>query len=199
MKPYSESCEQNSEPILKVLQTHLSDRKKVLEIGSGTGQHAIYFASQLPHLVWLTSDLSSTHAGINAWLDEVNLPNIQRPLDLDVTLKEWPTTDIDAVFSANTAHIISWPAVVTMFAGVDRVLKHGGIFCLYGPFNYEGEYTSDSNARFDLWLKSRDPNSAIRHFEAVNQLANSHGMTLLNDHQMPANNRILVWQKQAIS
>ncbi|MCF6283444.1 MAG: class I SAM-dependent methyltransferase [Candidatus Polarisedimenticolaceae bacterium] len=196
MKLYAESCEQNREPILEVLQTYLSDRQKVLEIGSGTGQHAIYFASHLPHLVWLTSDLPASHAGINAWLDEAALSNVNRPLALDVTKTEWPSVDVDAVFSANTAHIISWSAVEKMFSGVGRLLKAGGIFCLYGPFNYGGEYTSDSNAQFDVWLKSRDPNSAIRDFEALNRLAIDHGMSLENDHVMPANNRFLAWCKQ---
>ena len=196
MKPYAEACEQNKYPILEVIKDYFADRRAVLEIGSGTGQHAVYFARHLPHLVWITSDLPASHKGINAWLDEAGLPNVKSPLALDVTQSEWPATDVDAVFSATTAHIMSWPVVENMFAGIGRLLKPGGVFCLYGPFNYGGQYTSESNARFDVWLKAQDPNSAIRNFEDLERLALNHGMQLQGDHAMPANNRILAWQKQ---
>jgi len=195
MKPFSEACEQNKQPILAVLQQHFVDVHTVLEIGSGTGQHAVFFASQLPHLQWLTSEVAELHSGIHAWLDETRLPNVSQPLELDVNQPDWPVERVDAIFSANTVHIIDWPSVQNMFAGIGRVLQTQGVFCLYGPFNYQGGYTSDSNARFDMWLKQRDPRSGIRDFEALNTLAQQHGMTLRTDHAMPANNRTLIWEK----
>jgi cyclopropane fatty-acyl-phospholipid synthase-like methyltransferase len=195
MKPFSEACEQNKHPILVVLQQYFADVQSVLEIGSGTGQHAVFFAAQLSHLQWLTSEVTELHAGIRAWLDEVDLPNVSQPLALDVNQANWPVDQVDAVFSANTVHIMGWPSVENMFAGIGRVLQTEGVFCLYGPFNYEGNYTSDSNARFDMWLKQRDSRSGIRDFEALNILAQQHGMAFLADHVMPANNRTLVWEK----
>jgi cyclopropane fatty-acyl-phospholipid synthase-like methyltransferase len=195
MKPFSEACEQNKSPILAVLQQYFTSVSNVLEIGSGTGQHAVFFAAQLPHLQWLTSEVTELHAGIHAWLDEAHLPNVSPPLELDVNQPDWPVVRVDAIFSANTVHIMDWSSVEKMFAGIGRVLQTRGVFCLYGPFNYEGNYTSDSNARFDQWLKQRDPGSGIRDFEALNILAQQHGMAFLADHVMPVNNRILVWRK----
>jgi cyclopropane fatty-acyl-phospholipid synthase-like methyltransferase len=197
MKPFSEACEQNKRPILAVLQQYFTDVSNVLEIGSGTGQHAVFFAAELPHLHWLTSEVAEHHPGISAWLEEAGLKNLAGPLELDVNRPDWRVNKVEAVFSANTVHIMGWSSVENMFAGIGRILHSGGVFCLYGPFNYEGNYTSDSNARFDLWLKQRDPASGIRDFEALNILAQQHGMTLLADHPMPVNNRILVWQKLA--
>ena len=195
MKPFSEACEQNKQPILAVLQQHYVDVESVLEIGSGTGQHAVFFAARLTHLQWLTSEVAELHAGIEAWLAEVRLPNVLPPVELNVNQPDWPVARVDAVFSANTVHIMDWPSVVNMFAGIGRVLRLHGVFCLYGPFNYQGTYTSDSNARFDVWLKQRDPRSGIRDFDALNDLAQQHGMKLHADHAMPANNRTLVWKK----
>jgi len=195
MKPFSEACEQNKQPILAVLQQHFAGIQSVLEIGSGTGQHAVFFASQLPHVRWLTSEVAELHGGIRAWLDEARLPNVLAPLELDVNQSVWPVDRVDAIFSANTVHIMDWPSVENMFAGIGRILQSQGVFCLYGPFNYQGRYTSESNARFDMWLKQRDPRSGIRDFEALNTLARQHGMTLHADHAMPANNRTLVWEK----
>ncbi|NNF97663.1 MAG: DUF938 domain-containing protein, partial [Halobacteria archaeon] len=182
-------------PILAVLQQYFAGVSKVLEIGSGTGQHAVFFAAQLPHLHWLSSEVAELHPGVSAWLDEAGLTNVAGPVVLNVNQPDWPVNEIDAVFSANTVHIMDWPSVEKMFAGIGRVLQTKGVFCLYGPFNYGGNYTSDSNARFDLWLKQRDPRSGIRDFEALNALAQQHGMTIHNDHAMPANNRTLVWEK----
>lgn len=195
MKPYSESCERNQAPILEQLQTLFAGRHQVLEIASGTGQHAVYFGRALPHLRWQTSDLPANHAGIRAWLAEAQLPNVLPPLALDVTDAVWPVTAVDAVFNANTVHIVSWPAVQRMFAGVGRVLQPGGVLCLYGPFNYGGAYTSASNANFDAWLQARDPHSGIRDFEAVCELAAAQGLSLLQDIAMPSNNRLLAWRK----
>jgi hypothetical protein len=195
MKPYAESCEQNRTPILAVLQDVFADRKKVLEIASGTGQHAVYFGAALPHLTWQTSELPGNHAGIQTWLDEAGLPNVLPPLAIDVNDANWPAAPVDAMFNANTVHIVAWPAVERMFAGIGRVLAPGGILCIYGPFNYGGQFTSESNARFDVWLKNRDPNSGVRDFEAINRLAAAQGLTLLQDIAMPSNNRSLVWQR----
>lgn len=194
-KPFSQACENNKDPILGVLRESFVTARLVLEIGSGTGQHAVYFAAHLPHVIWQTSDLSENHPGILAWLEDAALSNLRPPLSVDVSQDEWGVDAVDGVFSANTAHIMSCPQVAAMFAGVGRVLKSGGIFCLYGPFNYQGRYTSDSNARFDQWLKARDPRSGIRDIEALTTLAEQHELTLTADHAMPANNRTLVWQK----
>ena len=193
MKPYAESCEQNRAPILTLLQDVFADRKNVLEIASGTGQHAVYFGQALPHLVWQTSELPANHAGIQAWLDEAGLPNVPPPLALDVNDAQWPAQQVDAIFNANTVHIVAWPTVERMFAGIRRVLAPDGILCIYGPFNYGGQFTSESNARFDVWLKNRDPHSGVRDFEAVNRLAEAQGLKLLKDVAMPSNNRTLIW------
>ena len=195
MKPYSEACEKNQSAILEVLQSALSRQHHVLEIASGTGQHAVHFGRALPHLTWQTSELPHNHAGIRAWLDEAALPNVLPPVALDVTDAHWPAGVVDAVFNANTVHIVSESEVERMFAGIARTLSAGGILCLYGPFNYHKKFTSESNARFDVWLKSRNPESGIRDFEAIDQLAKTHGLRLLQDVAMPSNNRTLVWQR----
>ena len=195
MKPYSESCEQNQAPILEILRETLANQHHVLEIASGTGQHAVYFGRALPHLTWQTSELAQNHEGILAWLNEAQLSNVLPPVAIDVNDDRWPIEIVDTVFNANTVHIISWPEVERMFAGIARVLSAGGILCLYGPFNYEGRFTSESNARFDVWLKSRNKNSGVRDFEAINRLAETYGLFLLRDVAMPSNNRTLVWQR----
>lgn len=196
MKPYSESCDQNKYPILEVLQSEFAHAQRVLEIGSGTGQHAVFFAEQLPHVIWQTSDRLEYHSGIGLWLTESHLSNVLSPIELDVTLDHWPQQTYDAVFSANTAHIMSAVEVEHMFGGVGKVLEPGGRFCLYGPFNYHGQYTSDSNARFDQWLKQRDPNSGIKDIDDVTQWGEQAGLTLVKDYEMPVNNRILAWVKR---
>lgn len=192
-KPFSQASENNKRPILDVLVRHLGDVTDVLEVGSGTGQHAVFFGEALPHLRWQTSDRSENHAAIRQWLEDSALPNVSSPLDLDVTREPWPVASVPAVFSANTVHIMGWPAVQDFIRGVGRILEPGGLFLLYGPFNYGGTYTSDSNARFDEWLMSRDPESAIRDFEAVDAEARQAGLRLVEDNAMPANNRLLVW------
>jgi SAM-dependent methyltransferase len=194
MKPYSEACEVNKAPILAVLKEIFADRKRVLEIASGTGQHAVHFGRELPHLIWQTSELAQNLAGIQAWLDEAQLPNVLAPLAIDVNDASWPIAAVDAIFNANTVHIISWPEVECLFAHIACVIAPGGYVCFYGPYNYGGKFTSESNARFDVWLKSRDPNSGVRDFEAVNRLATLHGLELQRDIAMPSNNRILVWE-----
>ena len=194
-KPFSESCVQNQQPILEVLLPLLKDKERLLEIGSGTGQHAAFFAKYIPHLVWQTSDQDIYHEGIKLWLDEANMENTRLPLSLNVSSDQWPVTTFDTIFSANAVHIMSWENVVDYFKHACPILESKGYFILYGPFNYNGEYTSESNARFDQWLKNNDPKSCIKDFEKINELAESGGMKLIDDIAMPANNRILVWQK----
>ncbi len=195
-KPYAESCEQNRDPILAVLRGIFADRRHVLEIGSGTGQHAVYFGAALPHLVWQTADLPANHGGILLWLDEAGLPNVRPPLALDVSRDDWHGRRHDAVFSANTLHIMGWPQVEGFFRGVAAVLEPGGVLAVYGPFNYGGSFTAASNARFDAWLKARDPASGVRDFEAVDALAHAAGLVRVDDVAMPADNRILIWRRQ---
>ena len=195
-KPYSAACDNNRQPILEIIEVLFAVRKEVLEIGSGTGQHAVYFAEKLPHLVWRSSDLPENHAGIEAWLNEANLANTPAPLELDVNQAHWPKLEVDAVFCANTIHIVEWNSVKSMIAGAGRLLPDNGLLALYGPFNYNNAYTSESNARFDIWLRQRDPHSGIRNFEDVDELANSANLYLQHDYAMPANNRLICWVKQ---
>ncbi|WP_129644451.1 DUF938 domain-containing protein [Peristeroidobacter agariperforans] len=195
-KPFAPACERNQGPILEVLRGYFPDRRRVLEVGSGTGQHAVHFAPAFPDAVWQTSDVEDNLPGIRMWLDEAALPNLPAPLTLDVT-GQWPDARFDAIFSANSLHIMPWSAVEQLFAGVDRVLEPGGILAVYGPFNYNGAYTSDSNREFDGWLKQRSALSGIRDFEAVDGLAQSIGCKLVGDHTMPANNRLIVWRRQS--
>lgn len=169
--------------------------RHVLEIGSGTGQHAVAFAGAMPHLIWYTSDRLENHVGIDMWLTESGLGNVRSPITLDVLKDEWPDLNVDAIFSANTIHIMHWEEVEAMFQGLGRLLEDRSDILVYGPFNYNGQYTSDSNAHFDVWLKDRDPKSGIKHFEEINQLASQAGFILVNDYAMPANNRILHWRK----
>ncbi len=195
MKPFSESCEQNRAPILEVLREAFGGRRNVLEIASGTGQHAVYFGQALPHLRWQTSELPHNHAGILAWLDEAKLVNVLPPLDLDVNAASWPQASFDAVFNANTVHILAWAAVERLFSGIGQVLQSDGIVCMYGPFNYGGQFTSESNRGFDAWLKSRDPDRGVRDIEAIDRLAAAQGLRLVRDVAMPSNNRTLIWQR----
>lgn len=199
IKPYSEACERNRDPILAVLQDAFADARTVLEVGSGTGQHAVYFARHLPHLVWHTSDVVEHHAGINAWIAEAALPNLRPAVALDVREALWPLAadGCDGVFSANTLHIMAWDAVQALFRGVARVLKPGGVLAIYGPFNEGGQFTAESNARFDAMLRARGVGSALRDVEAVDALAQSIGLVLMHDAVMPANNRMLVWRRVA--
>ena len=197
MKPFSEACANNQAPILAILREAFAKVRNVLEIGSGTGQHAVHFARHLPHLTWQTSDLAENHPGIRLWLEEAALANANNPILLDVNQPPWLIAAVDGVFTANTLHIVSWPEVECLFKGVGSVLQPGGVMCVYGPFNYGGEFTAPSNARFDAWLKARDPASGVRDAEAVCGLAAQQGLQLQADYAMPVNNRILVFTKQA--
>ena len=193
-KPFSPSCERNRDPILAVLRTAFANRRHVLEIGSGTGQHAVHFAAAMPWLSWQCSDVDANLPGIRLWLDEAALPNTPPPFALDVR-GPWPAQRFDAVFTANTLHIVGWPEVEALFAGIGRALSDGGVFVVYGPFNYGGDYTSASNCEFDAWLKARDPRSGLRDVEAIRAQAAGIGLRLVDDVAMPANNRCLVWRR----
>ncbi len=194
-KPYSPACERNREPILAVLREHYADRRAVLEIGSGSGQHAVHFAAALPQLVWQCADRAPYLPGIRAWLDEARLPNTPAPLPLDVD-GPWPATRFDAIYSANTLHIMSAAQVETLFAQLPAVLADDALVVIYGPFRYGGQHTSASNAAFDASLRAGDPLSGIRDFEWVDGLASAQGLQLVEDRAMPANNRCLIWRRQ---
>jgi len=193
-KPHSPACERNREPILEVLRECFADRRHVLEIGSGTGQHAVHFAAALPQLTWQSSDRRENLPGIRAWLDEAALPNTPAPLELDVT-GNWPAGPFDAVFSANTLHIMDWREVRQLFARLPAILTDDAVLVVYGPFNVDGRYSSDSNAAFDQWLKARGAHMAIRDAEAVDALAAAAGFDLIEDRAMPAHNRCRVWRR----
>jgi cyclopropane fatty-acyl-phospholipid synthase-like methyltransferase len=193
----SEACERNKGPILTVLRGELAGSHSVLEIGSGTGQHAAYFAAHLPHLSWQPSELPEALPELSERLRREGGPNLRPPVALDVEAQPWPVSAVDTVFSANTLHIMSWQAVEAFFRGVGALLTAPGVLCVYGPFRYHGRHTSDSNAEFDAFLRARDPLSGVRDFEALQELAQAQGLELHADHAMPANNRILLWQRAA--
>ena len=192
-KPFSQACENNKAPILSVISDYFCSGT-ILEIGSGTGQHAVHFAKHLRQVFWQTSDQDHYHDGMKLWLAEYQGDNLGQPFELDVN-QPWPITQADGVFSANTAHIMSWGAVQNMFKGVSDILESSGFFCLYGPININGAFTSASNEAFDLSLRSRDPDMGIRNLEDLQTLAESHALEFINLHPMPANNVIMVWQK----
>jgi SAM-dependent methyltransferase len=196
MLPVSDACERNKEPILSVLRACFADRALVLEIGSGTGQHAVYFARHLPHLAWQPTEQLNYLPDLAARVRLEGGANLRPPTVLDVRQAVWPARSVDAVFTANTLHIMSWPVVVALYRGVAEVLAPGGVLCVYGPFRYGGEYTSQSNREFDRMLKERDPLSGIRDIEAVRELAGPYGLSLIADHDLPANNRLLVFGKE---
>lgn len=193
-KPFSQACENNKSPILALLSNIFSQCKTVLEVGSGTGQHAVHFAPNMPWLSWQTSDVVTNHQGISQWLNDYPVGNLLHPIELDLN-QQWPIEKVDAIYTANTLHIVNWALVQAFFNGVSQHLNRQGKLCIYGPFNYQGKYTSESNANFDIWLKERDSQSAIRDIEAIIALAESAGLSLEYDHAMPANNRLLEFSK----
>ena len=199
-RPFSQASENNKAPILGELREWLASSHAVLELGSGTGQHAVHFAPELAHLIWHTSDLPPAHAGINAWLAHMPAGNLRAPRIIDVRCEAWhqpvSALAVDAVYSANTAHIMHWDAVRSMFAGVGQVLPIDGLFLLYGPFCYAGEHTSDGNRAFDASLRAQDPGMGIRDRHALDGLAADAGLVLAADQAMPANNRLLIWRRQ---
>ena len=198
--PFSQACENNKQPILSILQNELADAAHVLEVGSGTGQHSVYFAPRLTHLIWQTSDVSANHSAIHAWHDAHPASNLYAPLAFDLSVDSIPVNDAidrpyDALFTANTLHIIAWPLVERLFALAGKTLPLHGKLIIYGPFNENGNYTSGSNQQFDMSLRQRDPKSGIRDKEDIVALANTHHLQLSNTYELPANNQILIFQK----
>ncbi|MEK9711761.1 MAG: DUF938 domain-containing protein [Thalassolituus sp.] len=193
--PVAEACLRNQRPILDVLGRYLPSQAYVLEVGSGTGQHAAYMTSNLPGIRWQPTELRENLPGIRAWRTQAKNEGFLEPLELDVQQDIWPARDADAVFSANVVHFVSWPEVEKMFRGISRVLKSGGLLLLYGPYNYDGQFTSQGNIELDEWLRSRNPDSGIKDFEQVLLLARQFHLYLRADEEMPANNRTLVFQK----
>lgn len=196
VKPNAPAALRNSKPILEVLRDEFRDFESILEIGSGTGQHAVYFANEMPWLSWQTSDLKENHGGINAWVEDSGLDNVRAPLELDVEKPLQVVEQFDGVFSANTAHIMSIGAVECMIKVIGECLNDGGKFCLYGPFNLDGNFTSDSNRNFDASLKSQNPVMGIRDLETLDGFAGANGLYRTNLYAMPANNMIAVWTKK---
>jgi SAM-dependent methyltransferase len=195
---YSEACARNQAVILEQLAPLLPTTGTLLEIGSGSGQHAVHFASALSRLRWQPTDLPANLPALDANLKRFGGDNIAPPLALDVTQSPWPAAQADAIYTANTLHIMGWPQATALLQGAGRLLTAGGLLCIYGPFRYAGRYTSASNAEFDSWLQQRDPRSGIRDFEAVNDQALAQGLILERDIAMPANNQLLVWRKGGI-
>ncbi|NNF51216.1 MAG: DUF938 domain-containing protein [Gammaproteobacteria bacterium] len=195
MKPCCEACERNKFAIADTLAIIFAAPGEVLEIGSGTGQHAVFFAAEMPHLTWHCSELADRHAGINAWISYSGLNNVIRPVEIDVGSSTWPAQDFDYAFSANTAHIMSWENVTNMFTGLAGVLKPSAKFALYGPFNIAGRFTSEGNRKFDRMLRAEHREMGIRHLEDVAELAASKGFSIMDNIAMPANNRLLVFDK----
>ena len=197
MKQFAPACERNKDAILAVLREVLPAHGTVLEIGSGTGQHAAYFAQRLPQLVWQPSDRAENLPSIAAWAAEANVPNLRAPVELDLFAPAWPLTHADAIVCINTIHIVAWRGVENLFATAGRVLAPGGVLYVYGAYRYADEPLAPSNIEFDRWLKDRDPRSGIRDFAAVNALAQAAGLRLAGDVPMPANNRSIWWHKPA--
>jgi cyclopropane fatty-acyl-phospholipid synthase-like methyltransferase len=194
----SAAAERNKVPILQVLTEEFARCTRVLEIGSGTGQHAVYFAANLPGVSWQPSDTGDYLSELRGRLEQEGGANLRPVIELDVRTPSWPIDPVDAVFSANTLHIMSWSSVQEFFRGVGAVLAKPGVLCIYGPFRYAGRYTSESNAAFDEYLRKRDPESGIRDVEAVDLLARGQDLQLVADHAMPANNQVLVWRTQSL-
>ncbi|MGB4859302.1 MAG: DUF938 domain-containing protein [Dokdonella sp.] len=194
-KPCSPSCERNREPILAVLAEYFPGNRRVLEIGSGTGQHAVHFAAAMPQWRWQCSDRAENLAGIRLWLAEAALPNTPEPIELDVASGNWPGDRYNAVFSANTLHIMGWDDVQALFGGLPDILKADARVVIYGPFNDDGQFSSESNAQFDQSLKARASQMGLRDQSAVDALAQAAGLQLIAAVAMPANNRCLVWQR----
>ena len=193
--PFSPAAERNKVAIFEALQKILNGTETVLEIGSGTGQHCIHFAKSMPDIIWQPSDLPVRLAVTDAVLATAHFSNIKKAIALDANQKHWPALVVDAIYTANTAHIMSWEATQNMIVGSANLLTSEGLLIIYGPFKYEGEFTSESNKLFDFSLKRTNRLQGIRDFEGIERIANKHDLYLEEDIPMPANNRLLVFKK----
>jgi cyclopropane fatty-acyl-phospholipid synthase-like methyltransferase len=191
-KPFSPACARNRDAILDALRCPLAERTRLLEIGSGTGQHAVHVAAALPQLTWQCSDVAENLPGIRQWLAEAALPNTPPPLEFDIN-GEPPSGRFDAVFSANTLHIMGWPEVQRLFAVLPQLMSDRALLIVYGPFKVDGAFTGAGNAAFDATLRAADPRRGIRDLEAVDALARHSGLLLRENREMPANNRCVTW------
>ncbi len=195
-KPFSAACERNRDPIFDVLRQYIKpEHTHLLEIGSGTGQHAVYFAPHFKHMTWITSDVPAHHLGMVMWFKEFKIPNISGPIRFKVGIDEFPKQPVNIVYTANTFHIMSWKNVKTLMKMFGHRLRKNSLVMIYGPFNYDGKFTSPSNEQFDRMLKEENPDSGIRNFEDVNKAMIKNGFELLKDHEMPANNRMLIYKR----
>lgn len=191
-KQFSGSCERNQQPILEHLSRLFKDRQRVLEVGSGSGQHAVFFAKHLPHINWHTSDTKANHTSINAWIEEFPSKNLHSPIEFLFGQQPWPAIAMDAIFTANTTHIMQKHHAKLMMETIAAKLQKGGLFCQYGPFNIDGEYTSEGNREFDLHL-TNEGCGGIRDINELTQWATE--LKLIEKITMPANNFLLVWQR----
>ncbi|MBN4053921.1 DUF938 domain-containing protein [Haliea sp. AH-315-K21] len=198
-KPFSQACENNKQPILEVIASHFKAGDRIMEIGSGTGQHALYFCKQRPELIWVPCEIPENMDTLAAGLLRNGLANLMPAQVLDVRQSEWPEQGLGGLFSANCLHIMPAAFNADFFRGAGEVLLPGATLCVYGPFKYQGEFTSDSNARFDEWLKNRNSLSGIRDFEKINQLAKENAFEFIEDRAMPANNQCLIWRKELVN
>ena len=193
MKCFAEACERNRDPILAVLREVLPQSGEVLEIASGTGQHAAYFSRNLPNLVWQPSDLAHAFPSINAWREEFWAPNLYSPILIDLLGTNNVTIRADAIVCINVVHIVAWEGVEHLFKIAATVLEPAGILYFYGPYRYSDRILEPSNSAFDCWLKENNPVSGIRDYAAVESLANSNGFLFGGDIPMPSNNRSIWW------
>ncbi len=195
MKDFAPACERNKDPILNTLRQILVPGSLVLEIGSGTGQHAAHFARHLPDVRWQPSDLRQRLDSIRAYREDAHVVNLLEPIALDLLQTRWSVDHADAVVCINTIHIVPWCVVEHLIAGVAALLPVGGLFYVYGPYRYSHRPLETSNEEFDAWLRTRDYRSGVRDFAAVDGLARKHGLALVEDRPMPANNRSIWWKK----
>jgi SAM-dependent methyltransferase len=196
-KWFTSSAERNKGPILDVLARVLPRRGLVLEIASGTGQHVLHFAAALPELTWQPSDPDAElRESIALRVREERRANVNGPIDLDVTRLPWPLQAADAVVAINMIHVAPWSATLALFEGAKALLSTGQVLFLYGPYRRNGQHTSESNAKFDLDLRTQDPEWGIRDLEAVSDVAAGAGFELAETIAMPANNFSLVFRRR---
>jgi cyclopropane fatty-acyl-phospholipid synthase-like methyltransferase len=192
---YSEAAERNKKPILDQLKQYLKSDDKVIEIGSGTGQHACCFTQSIPGLVWQCSDLKDNLSSLKQVISQQNSEQLLMPIECDVRSYQWDQKQYDAVYSANALHIMSWDAAQVFLSNVNHALKSRGLLILYGPYAYANQPLCKSNQNFDRFLKERDPKSGIRSFDEVKALSEKAGFVCEHDIEMPANNRLIIWSK----